>query len=833
MSGFPQRANINEIIATTIKSRSGKNKKVSELLPWVKITSCLNQFLSLESSPMAESFESRYGTSGGRSGRIGIDSNGKSVYANDLNDSTGELIGSDRSYRSSPIINSISITQGNEGLSKKVNFTITAYSLGQAEALIQYFLEPATNVLVEWGFNVTDSVQRKTPITACDIAAYNNIKHITQKRKSSKGTYDAILGTVTGGNLSYGDNESYNIDVELTSIGELPAYLQHHRNVRLGDGDKDINNSSETFDVSEIKKNTRNDEVGKALFKQMFNDLPAHKRTESIKLLANESWATDEGNFVNMDNEIREYLIEEVKDTEIKAGKKKDNIKIPTDTPLFDDKRYIRLALAFTILDLNSDGKLAPQISNCKSVGGANPNINWRNTICRAFPNIFSANGDIMMIPNEKSPDFSLKDAIQSDTQYKNPIKRRNDVIQTKSTLPTGLDSSFSFPRKDSLVYNGQKDNDTDFECIEFDEYEWGYLKDLYINFDFFKECLDSSGYFTKDVYFKILNALSSSVNMIWDFQLIETGKLGKQATGVDKDDPCLTWWEDYMCKNQKEGDNELHIVCFNSTGLYKNNLGKVKFQSRGFESPFLSAELKFDIPSAMKGQIIGQKNSRKKIDPNAEQKEKNFQGLFTQYKDRIQEILKPLQDEAEIQRKKQEELDEYDKDGDGKLSKREKRKKEKAQKKEKEAEKENQQKSNYEFFARMATVVTKVNDRNADYDITTGWFNSADSNLDELMMVASWDDYNILKNVQDFNAGEKDSLKNEQQNAIVLPIKFNFTVHGVSGIKIGDTYNITDLPGEYRKKIFQVTQVTHNIDQSIWKTNIESMLVPLDAYSK
>ena len=32
MSGFPQRANINEIIATTIKSRSGKNKKVSELL---------------------------------------------------------------------------------------------------------------------------------------------------------------------------------------------------------------------------------------------------------------------------------------------------------------------------------------------------------------------------------------------------------------------------------------------------------------------------------------------------------------------------------------------------------------------------------------------------------------------------------------------------------------------------------------------------------------------------------------------------------------------------------------------------------------------------------
>ena len=58
--------------------------------------------------------------------------------------------------------------------------------------------------------------------------------------------------------------------------------------------------------------------------------------------------------------------------------------------------------------------------------------------------------------------------------------------------------------------------------------YEWGYLKDLYIDFDFFSECIESTGLFTKDVYYKILNGLSSAVNMIWDFQIVESCKIPK-----------------------------------------------------------------------------------------------------------------------------------------------------------------------------------------------------------------------------------------------------------------------------------------------------------------
>ena len=79
-----------------------------------------------------------------------------------------------------------------------------------------------------------------------------NIKHITKKRKQSTGTYDALLGIVTGGNMSFGDNESYSIEVELTSVGEIPAYLQHHKNVRLSGDSSNINNSSDKFPMEDI-----------------------------------------------------------------------------------------------------------------------------------------------------------------------------------------------------------------------------------------------------------------------------------------------------------------------------------------------------------------------------------------------------------------------------------------------------------------------------------------------------------------------------------------------------------------------------------------------------
>ena len=90
----------------------------------------------------------------------------------------------DRGLRPSPTIDSISVSQGNEGLSKKTSFTITCYSLGQCEVDNGIFLEPGNMVLVEWGENSNLSSPKKcTPITDCSNSSLSTNKTRTEKKK--------------------------------------------------------------------------------------------------------------------------------------------------------------------------------------------------------------------------------------------------------------------------------------------------------------------------------------------------------------------------------------------------------------------------------------------------------------------------------------------------------------------------------------------------------------------------------------------------------------------------------------------------------------------------
>jgi hypothetical protein len=55
-----------------------------------------------------------------------------------------------------------------------------------------------------------------------------------------------------------------------------------------------------------------------------------------------------------------------------------------------------------------------------------------------------------------------------------------------------------------------------------------------------------------------------------------------------------------------------------------------------------------------------------------------------------------------------------------------------------------------------------------------------------------------------------------------IMPIKFNFSIHGVSGIKRGDKFMVTGLPKGYENGFFQVTSIKHSISEMMWKTEIE-----------
>ena len=824
--GFPQLANIDKTIVTAIKAKVKSNVTTSKVMPWIRVVSCLGKFLVLESSREAVSFTQQYGNTG-KSGRVGTDFEGTSIYAED-----------DRGFRPSPTISAINISQGNEGLSKKTSFTIICYSLGQAELVMEYFMEPGNHVLVEWGENTNASITQKcNPLDACTIIQYNNLKYTQTKRKDSGAHYDAVLGTITNGGLSYGDNETFNIDVELTSIGELPAYLQHHKGLETGNTTADSGETFGNYDINKVAYKANENlgrfgkDVGYSLYMQMFNQLPSHKRTIALKELPDkQKWLLNSANYVNIDKKIREELGKETKNVKLVSDFAKE-LKIPTDIPLFSEKSFIRVAAAFTILDFQNGVELTPRnIPDCKGKSATTTNgiINWRSTICRAHRNMFSANSNFLYIPNRQHPSFDLAGALSTNGEWSKPlgdlnIVKGNFLKDTADTHPKAYDdkAQASYVPKDyNLKYSDQAKYDSSYLSYQADSGEWGYLRDLYINFEFFCKTLEANLYNTKDIYYQLLNGMSSAVNMYWNFQIIPRGAV--------EPPPCTDdGYAEYVRTHYKtaDGQEELHIVDATFTGKVKDRgLGKAAFQSRGLKTPFLSAELKFDIPSAMKGQIIGRKLSQLTDNPNKEQPEVDLDGLFTTRVDSVSHILNLFNIEGDKLSKEKE---------DAKKSKEERKKEEAKQNAE---EKEQQAKANYELFIGNGCVVPRVQDRGENIDVAKeswDWWYGNETTIEKLAVICGYNDPNLLKKVQLLNEGRLKGKLTTQfttgKNPPLLPIKFNFTIHGVSGLRVGDTFAISDLPLKYKNKIFQITQISHEVSTNLWQTTVEGSLRNLD----
>ncbi len=173
-STFPNLSKIPKNVSETLKSRAGKNITASSLLCWIRLVSAggvggkgssskgglvLESFQnkkdpSNDENPKknwsTDNFSTRYGN-GSKSGRVGTDFQGDSVYARD----------NDRAYRPSPVVEGISVQNGNKGLSRKCTFTIKCFSLGQVERISEHFLEPGYTVLVEFCWNTNLAKEQK------------------------------------------------------------------------------------------------------------------------------------------------------------------------------------------------------------------------------------------------------------------------------------------------------------------------------------------------------------------------------------------------------------------------------------------------------------------------------------------------------------------------------------------------------------------------------------------------------------------------------------------------------------------------------------------------
>ena len=876
MSGFPNLSNIEPSVSKAILKNKNSQMALSGRMPWFRAVSLVGSKgsgdsggLIIDSTNASENFSTRYGSLS-KSGIVGKGSDNKTLIYAGVND---EFTKESRGLRPSPTIESLTVQNGTEGLTRKVNFTIRCYTLSQAEVVAAHFSEPASYILIEWGWNTSESLAQIAgggKVTTCDMVYYSNLAILKDKRAKSNGTYDAFLGVVTGGGIKYGQDESFDVEVKLVSQGELPAYLSSQKGSMLS---IDAVSSGIKFTQGELDsaEDDETGDVGKFLFMQMYNELPLQKQIGPVKDLGvmyngsqqtnsiytdsrGLSW-THPSNFVNMDEEVRTDLIESVKDVKLRS-EGTGSVKVPEDIPLVSSERYIRFELAYKILSTIDNNKGLGVDTGCTAykLGDGKEikvqqlsSINITNTICRAHRHMFSTDKTKLFIPNTNLPDFQLTAALKSEPLDSGSIEP--PTFETINAHPLGYENDTSKPFAFPATKDGTDADyswDTTIITKKPKAHEHGYLKDLYVNYDFFLEVIQRRGLLEHEALTELLNGMSSAVNMMWDFQIVEAGK-----------DGC--------------GDIQLHVVDKTYLGLTKEGIVRkdngipdicnTVFQARGVNSVFLEADLNIDIPGAMANMVIAQKNSKStKKDTSASDAnatggsstEERFQnmktGIFSAKTDPVSAKLTTINDQV-IKNEKQ--LDKA-RSKATEIRKEETKKDEnfwdvaasvveavvdfvveevqEAYHGETKVERETR-KSNYKFFISKAGVFPKINDRNLDYDITNekwDFYAANNANLEEIIYVGCWNDPYLLKKYEMYDRNlclqSNKSGGDYTTNPVLLPIKFSFTIHGISGIKVGDIFAVSDLPQKYANKIFQVTQVEHQVSD-IWTTQVQAQL--------
>jgi len=803
--------------------------------------------------------------------------------------------------RPSPIVTGLEIKEGKDQISRECVLKLRCFTLKQMELVQTYFLEPGYSLCIEFGWNSNAGAAQmvklagKTDKILEQIVERNvNYEKLYDYRLKSNGDYDTFLGFIVGGTVS-SDGDKWNVEVKLRGQPALPTYLQSQNRTLSND---EVGNGSfitaETYSVMETEAPAEKGDPAGIMplrrFKAMFNDLPAMKQTAEIKSLINKIKGYD---FINFDSVIAKSITEFSATTSIKLKTAGKEVSIEPEK-LFSKNRYIRLSLAVQIL--NQNGKFnGYKIGNKKVTA----QFDIDDSKIGAFPNIYSTKASKLIIPNAALPDFGIYFLTGASIKQ---FSNGNLASEKESRNPTNAAISYGgqiiqFPEASPLAMK----EDGFLEQANY----WGYLKNLYINFDVFKEKIQQKNKNVREVFLDMLNEMSSAVNSFWNFQIHE-----KILKADDNE------------KGLKKGDVILSVYDENWIGK-KSDEAPHKFYHQGPNSVFLNASLDISIPSEMTGQII---NRRLSLISNPDEAIVGVGGFFEsdadlflksftkstdtldvmEKYDRDMEIYNASRPQSEKLQKRKDELNQqehniryqgtegperdklknlYNADGspanmataDADIEKnktdfktvlttnlqgitytenvygdkynaavaRKKALEDKTEKIQKELDtidKDIQQAQANELKAEedQAKAAVTGNLTKIDIIVDPKWntIPSTDIQLaindpvkfNEYFSIYAFDDtafFDMLKNYSFLlKQGEKpkDAEKKVTPTGLShpLPIKYNFKILGNSGIRRGDMFNIIGIPTKYATNgLFQVTQIEHNLDGSMWTTDI------------
>jgi len=742
MSYFPQFSSFKPHVQAKLNARRGKSAdgtrdlntnnllEVSKLNVWVRITSGVGDGLVMTSNPDHTLFRAAgegrgiYDGAGGNA-TIGVDWAGKSVSAGG-----GNLL------RPKPVVTSLEIDEGAGNISRKATISITAFTKEQMEKVCEYFLEPGYTVFLEFGWNTPDSAGQLVTINVNSIAAMQDFKKVNEKRVNSKGDYENYLGYITGGGISFDDGK-WTITTNLTGYTELPFFLQTHKGPK-GETEK---NETESFGPLSIRFENN---PGVKRFKLMFNDLPSERQTKVVKDLVKIGRVTDLKNYINFDDKIKEAINDLTRGTSILGQSINDeevitesgNLEFPAGSEIVGNERFIRMETLMEILTKATVGgfKIGDKVVNV--------NFDISNTVIGAFGAIYSLDKSKLFIPNMNTPKFSIGSAVETGGQSL-------DVTGPNNTTDNSINKIIEFPQRTSINRAG----------VVKSAFNWGYLKDLYVNFEFVKNIIGTKNFAIKDVLYNILNGLSSAVNSYWQFEII--------GDAPDENDVI-----------------NLKIVDLNFVS--NTEIPEYELDLSGNNSIFIETSFDMDIGGAMMNQIIG-----KRLKASSQTDLTNY-GVFSKKEDkvlnRVSEIRASTDTEDTAGAKSGEDEDELERIKKERIT---------------------------DFLGKTGMYPKVEYTQASDIKVVTG------TPIESFLYTATYNDSNLFSEYKGAADGTRTNSTGEYSP--LLPIKFSFTIHGISGIQRGDKFKVRGIPKTfYEKGFFQVTSVKHTVDGMMWKTSVE-----------
>lgn len=795
MSTFPNFSEIPPFVQKELNKRKSDMKYVSSLSPWIRVTSAVknkqSEGLVVESN-LAYT-KDPYGTQ----------SSGAAMGKN----WTGKLInisGDGGIYKPRPSVSSIEIDEGAGELSRKATVSFTAYTTNQLEMICNYFLEPGYSIFIEWGWNNTDVRATNGKIEVKDISKFQSIEEVNKLRATSDGSYDNYLGFITGGDISV-DGDKWTITVKCSGFTELASYLRPADNNAIS-----TDSSSEALDYSFTESEISSMKlvnVTKAHYMIAYNKFPSTLKTAKIReYIQNEvtdSVDTTFANFINV-NKTAQDKVNDTSDglsffglftlnkADYKVTNSDQKLTLPTGTKLVDDDSFIRFGTLMKFINMTTFESY--KIGTTDVVKST---IDTSDSIVGGFPNMFSLNKNLF-IPCSQTPNFGK---ILLNISQNKPVKfDKSDTVSNSVYISNGATiHEFTFPHTSKIenskitspIQNG-KDADIILNSITIDRSAnpkfkvdpvnieagyWGFLDDLYVNIDFVKGILETRYLTLKDAMYQILNGMSSAAGGIWDFQLVET------TTGKDK-------------------VSRLKVVDLNIASSAKGD-GIYKFDIKGKDSIFIDVNFNIDMSGAMMNNIIGKRIADQSNINNTVGKIGTLFGnnssdmILQQITQTADTIRKNEEAKARVQMTPEEI---------------ENAKKEAEKQKEAAAKSAEESKAkNMETFLQSAGIYPKVTNY-GDYNASTV--------LDDSVYIGYYDNSTFFDDVK-----TKSMSLDETTDAvgILLPIKFSFTIHGVSGIIRGSKFNVYGIPSMYQNRgFFQVTGVKHTISGMKWITEVE-----------